>query len=443
MEIEDCMCDIISVDCLHMIGCMKRDLKRLVHAGILFRDILRQYSQHDSPMDFPLVNAPIGMGAQYVTISVWKRWLTNNSLPTKLISIPDRFVNESQYPFCVNFNLHGRDCFLNEFISDNNNDKFELQVRKTYKQYYDADKKAAINSINRLQSNPFHVSTLEYLLAFSQVSRITFDLRPHMLEIYDKYLETIEKETKGFATDALRVSMHLRRGDSCCHETTGYELKASPLRSPAQSGSYRLCYDTKVYMDTLQNIIDLQPKRNIIVYLATDHVGEIMDEIRRRFLHLYKSVTWKYLNYPRQYFNYNNGSFDGGNYIESPENVYAANLGEAAATDIWHLSHGQVYIGHLGSRYGKLAWWQSTAKYHSFVPFFSVDGHSVCCNIDEACGLVGKYVVSMENCLSIFWPTSQYFDNMDQDVYFSFGAYFRKAAASDEIKFRATTKLNA
>jgi hypothetical protein len=385
------------------------------------------------------------MGAQYVTISVWKQWLTNNSIPTKLISKPDMFVNESQYPICVEFGLHGRDCFLNEFSTDDNteNNKYELQVKKDFSQYYELDRMAAINSITKLQANPLNVSTLVYLIAFSQISRITFDLRPHMLDIYDKYLETIEKETMHSANDVFRVSMHLRRGDSCRHETTGYEMKASPLHSPAQAGSYRRCYDTKVYMDALQNVLDLQPKRNVIVYLATDHVGEIMDEIKSRFPQLYQSVTWKYLKYPRQYFNYNNGSFDGRNYIESPENVYAANLGETAATDIWHLSHGQVYIGHLGSRFGKLAWWQSTARYHSFVPYFSVDGHSVCCDIDEACGLVAKYIVSMENCLSIFWPASLYFNILDQDGYFSLGAHFRKAAALDEMKFRAATKVNA
>jgi hypothetical protein len=86
---------------------------------------------------------------------------------------------------------------------------------------------------------------------------------------------------------------------------------APPLHSPAQAGSYRRCYDTKVYMDALQNVLDLQPDRNVIVYLATDHVGEIMDEIKSRFLQLYQAVAWKYLKYPRQYFNYNNRSFDG------------------------------------------------------------------------------------------------------------------------------------
>ena len=92
--------------------------------------------------------------------------------------------------------------------------------------------------------------------------------------------------------------------------------------------------------------------------------------------------------------------------------------------------------------FGKLAWWQSTAKYHSFVPYFSVDGHSVCCEIDEACGLVAKYVVSMENCLSIFWPDSPYYNNFDQDAYLSLGAHFRKVAALDEMKFRATARVN-
>jgi hypothetical protein len=263
VEVEDCRCDIISVDCLHMIRCINDDIKQLVHGGISFRNVLRQLSYQD---EFPLVNAPIGMGAQYVTISVWEQWLTNNSIPTKLISFKDRFVNESNYPFCVELGLHGRDCFLNEFMSANNSDsdKFELQERNTSSQSHDLDSKAAINHIHKLQANLFNVSNLEYLLAFSHISRITFDLRPHMLEIYDKYLKTIDRTTKHVANQSLRVSMHLRRGDSCRHETTGYEMIASPLHSPAQAGSYRRCYDTKVYMDALQNVLDLQPDRNVI-----------------------------------------------------------------------------------------------------------------------------------------------------------------------------------
>jgi hypothetical protein len=435
VEIEDCSCDIVSVDCLHMISCMKKYSNRFVHAGILFREVVRQFSNYESPINFLHVNAPIGMGAQYITISVWKKWLSQNSLPRKLISDPDRFVNESNYPYCVNFSLHGRDCFLNEFISDESHDSFESEVLSMYKEFRDVDRTDALNVIHRLQANPYNASTLDYLLAFSHISRIAFDLRPHMLQIYNNYLEIIHKVEKDVSGGDIRVAMHLRRGDACMHATTGYEMRASPLHSPAQTGAYRLCYDTQVYMKALKRIFEIAPDKNIIVYISTDHLGVIMDEIKNRFPSLYKSVSWKYLKYPRTYFNYNNGSLDdGGNYIESPDNMFSANLGESAVTDIWHLSHGQIFIGHLGSRFGKIAWWQATAKYNTFIPFFSVDGHSICCDIDEACGLMSKYIVSMENCMATFWPGTNY--AFDEDAYFSLGAHFRKKAAAHEIRGR-------
>jgi hypothetical protein len=437
VDIEGCKCDIVSVDCLHMIPCMKKELYRSAHVGIMFREVVRQFSQHEDAIEYQFPNAPMGMGSQHVTIAVWRQWLSANSLPIKVTSDPDRFVNESIYPHCVKMSLQGRECFLNDITSTEILDTFDLEIMNKYKEYYDVDKAAALQLMRSLQANRFNVSTLDYLLGFSQISRMTFSLRAHMLEIYDKYLETVGKKIRNSDTDTFSVSMHLRRGDACMHETTGYEKQASTLNSPAQSGSYRLCYDTQVYMEALQRILNFLPDKNVIVYISTDHLGAIMDEIKSRFSTLYKSVTWKYLKYPRQYFNYNNAVFDGGNYIENPENRYAANLGETAVEDIWHLSHGQVFIGHLGSRFGKIAWWQATARYHSFVPYFSVDGHSSCCDIDELCGLMAKYVVSMENCLSIFWPETMYVNHFDEDGYFSLGSHFRKGAAIDEIKFRS------
>jgi hypothetical protein len=436
VEIDACKCDIVSIDCLHMIPCMTTNFERSAHAGIVFREVMREFSQHDNAMEYDYPDAPMGMGAQQITIAVWKKWLAEKSLPTKVTSDPDRFVNESSYPYCVNFKLQGRECFFNDITSTEIIDKFELEVLNRHKEYHDVDKAAALDLISRLQTNLFNVSTMDYLLAFSQISRMTFSLRNHMLEIYDRFLETEGKKIGNFDRGTFSVSMHLRRGDACMHEITGYEKQASSLYSPAQSGSYRLCYDTQVYMKALQRILDFLPDKDVIVYISTDHLGTIMDEIKSRFPALYKSVTWKYLKYPRLYFNYNNETFDGGNYIENPNNRFAAKLGETAAEDIWHLSHGQVFIGHLGSRFGKIAWWQSIARYHSFVPYFSVDGHSTCCDIDELCGLMAKYIVSMENCLSIFWPESTYGNRFDEDAYFSLGAHFRKGAAIDELKFR-------
>jgi hypothetical protein len=115
-----------------------------------------------------------------------------------------------------------------------------------------------------------------------------------------------------------------------------------------------------------------------------------------------------------------------------------AELGEAAMIDMWHLSHGQVFIGHLGSRFGKLSWWQAIARQNSFVPYFTVDGHSVCCDIDEACGNVSAAVISMENCLTFLRETSPVVQ--DPDTYWTEGATVRFHAAQIEIQHRSKMK---
>jgi hypothetical protein len=46
--------------------------------------------------------------------------------------------------------------------------------------------------------------------------------------------------------------------------------------------------------------------------------------------------------------------------IESSEGTSQATLGETAVADMRHLSHGEVFVGHLGSLFGKVSW-QPTA----------------------------------------------------------------------------------
>jgi hypothetical protein len=78
--------------------------------------------------------------------------------------------------------------------------------------------------------------------------------------------------------------------------------------------------------------------------------------------------------------------------------------------------------------------WQATARYNSFIPFYSVDGHSVCCDIDEACGTNAQDVVSMENCVAIFYANSPFRSN---EVYWTKGATYRVEAAKEELQFRS------
>jgi hypothetical protein len=83
-----------------------------------------------------------------------------------------------------------------------------------------------------------------------------------------------------------------------------------------------------------------------------------------------------------------------------------------------------------------VSWLQSTARHNSFVPFLTVDGHSVCCEIDESCGTMAKFIPSMENCLAIFWPYSKYHVNANEDEYWKKGSTIRMESAHAERQYR-------
>lgn len=216
------------------------------------------------------------------------------------------------------------------------------------------------------------------------------------LSYQERLVRVIHVNTSS-ATSSLRVSLHLRRTDACHHEQEGYETRGSPLDSPAQTTNRRKCYATSVYLDALRRVQTLVSNSNttIDVYFSTDHTGSVTEEIRTDFADLYRQMNWYYLNYA------DSNTFDYKGVIEiDASSDQQAILGESAVADLLHMSHGQVFIGHLGSRFGKVSWLLMTARYSRFVPFFTPDGHSYCCEIDEACGEVKPYITDMENCMT-------------------------------------------
>lgn len=412
---------------------------KLVYDGVATRKVANQLASHkDDTMVESLADSPIGMASQYVATAVWNTWLTKNEFAKGLAIDPDAFVNETRYDFCVENDLQGRRCFINDFDATEEYGDIELEAIAKYESTQIDAERLATRQLQALQKNPMNVTSLEYLISYAHISRVTLNFRAHVHAIYAQHLKTIDHQTNSTESRVFRVSMHFRRGDACRHETEGYEKEASPLDSPAQFSMERKCYDTSVYIAALRRILELVPNQHVVVYLSTDHSGSLMEEIKTDYADIYQIVSWKYLEYPREVFNYFGGKHDDGSYIESPRNKNKAILGETAVADIWHLSHGRAFIGHLGSRFGKLGWLQATGRYNSFIPFYTVDGHSVCCDIDEACGVMAKYVVSMENCHATFWPRSRYTVNLDLEEYFTSGSYFRRDAAKDELSFRET-----
>jgi hypothetical protein len=436
ITIGECQCDLISLDCLEVIPCLQFGNLRRKFTGVVIRSMMKQMSSKGQELDSFLQDSPIGKASQFALTIAWEGWLSNRSIPVGLVNTPDAFVNHTKYPYCRENEIMGRRCFFHDFHSDDVLDKSEKSAVTKFQHVRAETEQEATMMLDTFQRNPFNASVLDYLLTFSHLARITLNMRQHVHSIYANRTVTERGEQANGQGQVLRISIHIRRGDACNHKTDGYEVRASPLNSPAQVGALRVCYETSVYMDALQRVLNYFPDRNVVVYLSTDHSQSLMNEIKSNFTTLYESVTWKYLNYPQQIFDYFEGKADDGSFIESTENKYRAILGETAVADLLHLSFGEVFIGHLGSRFGKLGWFLATARMNGFVPYFSVDGHSICCDIDEACGDNSQYIVSMENCLGKFWPSTSYVRNLDLDVYFTSGAYFRKAAAHDERIFR-------
>lgn len=399
------------------------DPLRNIYAGIVMRETIKERAKFwSSSLITNGRGAAIGMASQEVAILVWKEWLSRNEIPKGLLSEVEPFVDGTRYPFCREQKLEGRACFLNSFAAQ---EAYGMDIEKPAAKKYDskanadAFKEASTKLLSALQSNPYNTPRVDYLITFAHVSRITFNLRSRFIaSIYEKRLKTIDHNVDN--KEVYRVALHVRRGDACLHETTHYLDDPSFVESPAQATGYRMCYTNLVYTDAITRLTMMLPDRHIVVYMATDHSGSLLDEIKEENDHIYSSVSWKYLDYPPSTF-------------RSDDNAL---IGEASLMNIYHLSHGQSFVGHMGSRFSKMSWWQATARHNNFIPYFSVDGHSVCCNIDEPCGAMAPFIVSMENCLAIDWPESKYYENLKAEEYWQKGLLIRQEAAREEREFR-------
>ena len=225
------------------------------------------------------------------------------------------------------------------------------------------------------------LSPMGELLTFAHIMRILFNRRPFLNDIFQSHLTSISAKTASTSTSTTRpstfdpfgVSVHIRRGDSCTEkDPRRYQKKESPIDSPPQTSANRYCYLTSVYLNAIQRIVDMvPPDRPVHVYLSTDDVGSVMDEIRFEHPDIFESVDeWKFLNYSRSHFQYTT------DFIEDEENENRPILGETAVADLWLLSHGEAFVGHLGSRFGKAGWLLATARRNNLIPYLSVDGHS-------------------------------------------------------------------
>lgn len=429
-----CHCELISVDCLSSVDCLPDDdaSQATIAMGVVTRRILKQKTEFEGWVD-PHPHSPIGKSIQYNAIEAWQSWTRERVLPSGHEHGEAMFVNSTKYPYCVKKGLLGKACFFRSLSDDEDLDPMEARAVSAVTMPKDTRAKIRKDIVVYRRMSRRKVTDLPalgHLLTFAHILRIHFNRQPPLREAYRNAVRTYAGKGKTSAASTstrrpLRVSLHIRRADSCGAE--GYEMAASPLDSPAQPTSTRKCYNTYVYIDALQRVEGMVGEdRPIEVYLSTDHTDSVLHQIQQDHPELYERMTWKVLDYERGIFSYGENVV-----IEDEEHKNHDMLGESAVTDLWLLSNGEVFIGHLGSRFGKVGWLLATARYNRFVPFFSVDGHSYCCEIDEACEEALPYIRNMEDCMTF------HHDGVDMDMnedYWEVGSKIRKAFVEQQGK---------
>jgi len=87
-----------------------------------------------------------------------------------------------------------------------------------------------------------------------------------------------------------------------------------------------------------------------------------------------------------------------------------------------------LFIEPIGSRFGKVGWLLATAKYNTLIPFYTVDGRSYCCEIDENCAEAALQIGSMNHCLTFVHDIVGYQNDLfdDQELYWEIGSTIRK-----------------
>jgi hypothetical protein len=435
-EIGKCKCFLNSMDCLDFLECIPNEVNqsKLVREGVTIRQFIKERTMTfsgDPISEVFLDNGTISFGIQAITIAFWRKWITGKEFPVRIANHNTSFINALKYSYCQKYNVHGWMCFLHdfefkeEFSVIEENAFLNLEVPKTSKA------EPLERRYQEFRENVMQSNTLDYLLMFSHVSRISFNLRPHLLATYNQRLKTIDHNH--LSNDKiLRVALQIRRGDACRFRLNKYQNEFSLFNDEAQFGEKRLCYANSVYLDSLLRVMN-KVDRHVVVYLSTDYTSSFLEEIRAdpELSYIYLNASWKYVDYPRNIFHY----AKSGILVTDRRNEYISMSGESAFLDIWHLSHGQTFIGHLGSRFGKVSWIQAIGRNNAFVPFLSVDGRSICCELDESCESMDRFVVSMENCLSIFWPLSKYKEEENDDNE-NYDSPYRAKAAEVEVFYR-------
>mmetsp|Transcript_57832 Transcript_57832/g.154604 ORF Transcript_57832/g.154604 Transcript_57832/m.154604 type:complete len:521 (-) Transcript_57832:150-1712(-) len=435
-----CSCDFRKLECLPSADCLRAvraASDELISGGVAARQALKRKYRFDheavgQPF-FVLRGHPLGKLITFAAISNWRRWAAGadmtQSFPGHAYS---KYIDPKRYPDCINRSLIGSACFWQPFDAAEDLDEIEEQAvhrRGQQDGVAGADfEQFRLNVASAIvpgthEQNDDILNSLpadQYLLSVAHIARIQFNMQPSLRDAYKKYRSVVNP-----GVGQLRVGVHIRRSDSCSElvRNDGYKMEASNIDAGPQMTNVRLCYHTQVYIDGLSRVKS-RYGLPLAVYLSSDDPGSILDEIKSLSPDLFESSSWHHVSFAQdaqESFGYNKNT---GLTVEFQDDATSALIGETAALDAWHLSHSEVFIGSLGSRFGKAAYLLAVSRHNVVVPYISVDGHSYCCQNDEQCSRATEGLTGMTDCL-LFAPEIDHIPPNKKGTYWEDGVTIR------------------
>eukprot|EP00548_Thalassiothrix_antarctica_P016932 CAMPEP_0194193268 /NCGR_PEP_ID=MMETSP0154-20130528/73963_1 /TAXON_ID=1049557 /ORGANISM="Thalassiothrix antarctica, Strain L6-D1" /LENGTH=399 /DNA_ID=CAMNT_0038917367 /DNA_START=181 /DNA_END=1377 /DNA_ORIENTATION=- len=301
ISIDDCRCELVSIDCLETIKCCYKNNKtsyqlqqQQIYSGIVRRQAIKAMAEYEKePFEILASWMPIGKSFQFLSQALFREWMKRSKLYQTLPNLADNTVNATSYKFCKEKKLQGKMCAINDFSEIEEFGIIEEEAMRLHNGVINKElRKEDEEKLWKFWRNRFDTTPYEYLLIFAHMTRIAFNIRSHIIDSYQAQIKTIAPSQGKSKEETLRVAMHIRRGDSCDHALSGYQKKASPLNSRAQVSGHRYCYETAVYMNALERVHSLSDNRHLEVYVSTDHLLDLMDEIKKDHFEIYRKITW-------------------------------------------------------------------------------------------------------------------------------------------------------
>jgi len=196
-----------------------------------------------------------------------------------------------------------------------------------------------------------------HILLMGALSQALYSPTPLIKAFYASRL-LVFNHTQKMTRPGHSVSIHFRQGDSC-----GNRKLTKQDERLVWSSNVGKCWTWAVYMQLLQKMDDRYGVDT--VYLSTDST-EVVTEIQK-----VRKFNWVMVSGNRNEFR------PGSTWIEY-RNTKQCDTAMLSFTDMYHLSHGDVFIGNLASFYSALAIYAIVGRIGRLPPFVSVQGATLC-----------------------------------------------------------------